>query len=140
KVFLGEEMVYAFDLQPEDGQKMPAFINLQQYYLEKALADRAAQIDRLDLRWKNKVVGLEQRNDGVRLAIDTPDGPYRLDADWVIAADGARSTLRDLLGLEFSGVTFEEKFLIADVRMAADFPTERRFWFDPPFHTGQSAL
>jgi 3-(3-hydroxy-phenyl)propionate hydroxylase len=37
-------------------------------------------------------------------------------------------------------VTFEDKFLIADVRMAADFPTERRFWFDPPFHSGQSAL
>ena len=48
--------------------------------------------------------------------------------------------MRDLLGLGFDGVTFEDKFLIADVRMAADFPTERRFWFDPPFHSGQSAL
>jgi 3-(3-hydroxy-phenyl)propionate hydroxylase len=76
----------------------------------------------------------------VRLTIDTPDGPYALDADWLIAADGARSTARDLLGLTFSGVTFEDKFLIADIKMAADFPTERRFWFDPPFHSGQSAL
>ena len=58
----------------------------------------------------------------------------------MLAADGARSTLRDLLGLGFQGVTFEDKFLIADVHMDADFPTERRFWFDPPFHTGQSAL
>ena len=73
-------------------------------------------------------------------AIDTPDGPYQLEADWLIAADGARSSARDLLGLNFAGVTFEDKFLIADIRMAADFPTERRFWFDPPFHSGQSAL
>jgi 3-(3-hydroxy-phenyl)propionate hydroxylase len=119
---------------------MPAFINLQQYYLEKALVDRAAETGAVDLRWRNRVVSLEQTNDGARLTIETPEGPYRIEADWVIAADGARSTLRDLLRLGFSGLTFEDKFLIADVRMAADFPTERRFWFDPPFHDGQSAL
>ena len=139
KVFLGDTLVYAFDLQPEAGQKMPAFINLQQFHLEKALVDRAGEIG-VDLRWKNRVIGLDLLNDGVRLSVETPDGTYRLDAGWVIAADGARSTVRDLLGLGFTGVTFEDKFLIADVRMAADFPTERRFWFHPPFHSGQSAL
>jgi 3-(3-hydroxy-phenyl)propionate hydroxylase len=140
KVFCGDHLLFSFDLLPEEGHKMPAFINLQQFYLEKALVDRAAEIGGLDLRWKNRVVGLEPLNDGARLTIDTPDGPYRLDAGWVIAADGARSTLRTLLGLDFAGVTFEDKFLIADVRMAADFPTERRFWFAPTFHSGQSAL
>ena len=140
KVFCGDELVFSFDLLPEAGHKMPAFINLQQFYLEKALVDRALTVEGLDLRWKNRVVGIEPRNDGARLAIETPDGNYRLDADWVIAADGARSTLRALLGLDFAGVTFEDKFLIADVHMAADFPTERRFWFSPTFHAGQSAL
>lgn len=140
KVFCGDDLVYEFDLQPEAGHKMPAFINLQQYYVEGALVGGAAELDNVDLRWRNKVVGLEQRNDRVRLRIDTPDGPYDLDADWVIAADGARSTLRDLLGLTFRGVTFDDQFLIADVRMAADFPTERRFWFNPTFHNGQSSL
>ena len=140
KVFFGEEMVYSFDLQPEDGHKMPAFINLQQFYLEKALCDRAGELGNIDLRWKNRLTAVEPHNDHVRVTIDTPDGPYVLEADWLIAADGARSTTRDLLGLGFTGVTFEDKFLIADIRMAADIPTERRFWFDPPFHTGQSAL
>lgn len=140
KVFCGDELVFSFDLLPEDGHKMPAFINLQQFYLEKALCDRAGEIGGLDLRWKNKLTGVEPHNDHVRLTIDTPDGPYTLEADWLIAADGARSTTRDLLGLTFSGVTFEDKFLIADIKMAADFPTERRFWFDPTFHAGQSAL
>jgi 3-(3-hydroxy-phenyl)propionate hydroxylase len=140
KVFRGDNLLFAFDLLPEQGHKMPAFINLQQFYLEKALVDRALEIDGLDLRWKNRLVGLERRNDGVRLTIETPDGAYRLDADWLIAADGARSSVRAQLGLDFSGVTFEDKFLIADVRMAADFPTERRFWFAPTFHSGQSAL
>lgn len=140
KVYLGDDLVYSFDLLPEEGHKMPAFINLQQYYLEKALIDRVEEVDNIDLRWRNRVTGLERRNDYVRLTVDTPDGPYILEADWVIAADGARSALRDMLGLGFKGVTFEDKFLIADVKMAADFPTERRFWFDPPFHSGQSAL
>jgi 3-(3-hydroxy-phenyl)propionate hydroxylase len=140
KVFCGDELLFSFDLLPEEGHKMPAFINLQQYYLEKALVDRALEIENIDLRWKNRVVGLDRLNDGARLAIETPDGIYRLDADWLVAADGARSTVRGLLGLDFAGVTFEDKFLIADVRMAADFPTERRFWFAPTFHSGQSAL
>ncbi len=140
KVFSGDELLFSFDLLPEAGHKMPAFVNLQQYYLEEALVDRALELETIDLRWKNRVVGVDRLNDGARLTIETPDGPYRLDADWLIAADGARSTIRDLLGLDFSGVTFEDKFLIADVHMAADFPTERRFWFAPSFHSGQSAL
>jgi len=140
QVYLGDTQVYSFDLLPEDGHKMPAFINLQQYYLEKALVDRVGEVDGIDLRWKNRVSGLERHEDHVVIAVETPDGPYRLEAEWLIAADGARSTVRDLAGLGFRGQTFEDKFLIADVRMDADFPTVRRFWFDPPFHSGQSAL
>jgi 3-(3-hydroxy-phenyl)propionate hydroxylase len=140
EVYLGNALVYSFDLLPEDGHKMPAFINLQQYYLEKALVDRINEVDGIDLRWKNRVTGLALHDDHVELTIDTPDGPYHLQAEWVIAADGARSTVRELIGLRFRGVTFEDKFLIADIRMAADFATVRRFWFDPPFHSGQSAL
>ena len=140
KVFQRDALLYRFDLLPEDGHKMPAFINLQQYYLEQFLCERAAELDAIDVRWRNKVSAIEPRNDGASLTIDTPDGPYRLDADWVIAADGARSTLRRLLGLAFLGEAFEDRFLIADVRMAGAFPPERWFWFDPPFHDGRSAL
>lgn len=140
KIFLGNELLYRFDLLPEDGHKMPAFINLQQYYAEAFLVDRVNELPQIDLRWRNKVVGLQQRNDHVLLAIDTPDGSYRLKADFVIACDGARSALRGFVGAEFSGEVFEDQFLIADVKMAAEFPTERWFWFDPPFHDGQSAL
>src|SRR5882757_8265883 len=63
KVFLGDKMVYQFDLQPEDGDKMPAFINLQQYYAEAFLVDRVRELPGIDLRWRNKVLGLERRND-----------------------------------------------------------------------------
>jgi len=140
KIFLGQEMLYQFDLLPEDGHKMPAFINLQQYYAESFLVDRVRELPGIDLRWRNKVTGLTQHNDHAVLTIETPDGQYRLRADYVIACDGARSALRGMVGAEFEGEVFEDQFLIADVRMKAEFPTERWFWFDPPFHSGQSAL
>ena len=141
RVFLGEGELYGFDLLPEGGHKMPAFINIQQYYVEAALAARAQSLpDQIDLRWRNRVAGVEPAADGVTLTIETPDGPYRIDADWVVACDGSRSPMRGFMGLDFAGEVFDDRFLIADVKMTAAFPTERWFWFQPPFHSGQSAL
>ena len=140
RVFLGDAMVYQFDLQPEDGHKMPAFINLQQYHAESYLVERVQELPEIDLRWRNKVTGLEQHNDHAVLVIETPDGSYRLSAQYVVACDGARSALRGMVGADFAGEVFEDQFLIADVKVTEEFPAERRFWFDPPFHAGQSAL
>ena len=140
RVFHGKKALYSFDLLPEPDHKYPAFINLQQYYVEATLVDRCAALPNVELRWQNRVAGLRQRNDGVVLEVEAPDGRYRLASEYVIAADGAHSQLRRLLGLEFTGRVFEDRFLISDVRMKADFPSERRFWFAPPFHAGPSAL
>ena len=140
KIFHGDSLLYQFNLLPEQGHKRPAFINLQQYYAEAYLVDRVAELPGVDLRWRNKVSALERRNDYVALTIETPEGPYKLHAQYVIACDGARSSLRQMVGAEFSGQVFEDQFLIADVKMTAAFPTERWFWFDPPFHAGRSAL
>ena len=139
-VYHGDGEVYGFDLLPEPGHRMPAFINLQQYYVEQYLAEHAARLAAVDLRWRHKAVGVDNRPDGVSLAVETPDGRYALDADWVIAADGVRSPIRHMLGLPYEGQRFEDRFLIADVRIMADYPNERRFWFEPPFHAGQSVL
>jgi len=146
KVFRKNELVYTFNLLPESGHHRPAFINLQQYYVEGFLLERAQELPNLEIRWKNKVTGAEQRGTPgaadahVALEIETPDGPYTLLARYVVAADGSRSPLRKLLGLDSHGRTFKDRFLIADVKMEADFPTERWFWFDPPFHPNQSVL
>jgi 3-(3-hydroxy-phenyl)propionate hydroxylase len=140
RIFHGADQLYQFNLLPEQGHKMPAFINLQQFYAEAYLVDRVQELPEIDLRWRNKVTGLEQHNDHAALTIETPDGPYRLAARYVVACDGARSLLRRLVGADFKGQQFEDQFLIADVKMTAEFPTERWFWFDPPFHAGRSAL
>ncbi|MGP8120295.1 MAG: FAD-dependent oxidoreductase [Xanthobacteraceae bacterium] len=140
RIFHGAEQLFQFNLLPEDGHKMPAFINLQQYYAEAYLVDRVAELPDISLRWRNKVTALDRRNDQVVLSIETPDGPYRLAASYVIACDGARSSLRQMVGADIDGQVIEDQVLIADVKMTAEFPTERWFWFDPPFHAGRSAL
>ena len=96
----------------------------------------------IELRGGNKVSGVEEKDGFVALSVDTPDGPYTLEADWLIACDGANSPIRAMLGLDFVGRVFEDNFLIADIVMEANsnFPTERWFWFDPPFNRGQSVL
>ena len=140
KVFFRERKVYDFNLLPEPGHRRPAFINLQQYHFEELLLNRLAQLGTADLRWLNKLTGVSSKDDRVELAIETPDGPYRLSCDWLIAADGAKSAVRNALCLDFRGQVFPDRFLIADVVVKADFPAERWFWFDPPFHRNQSAL
>ena len=140
KVFFQEDLVYSFDLLPEEQHKMPAMINLQQYYLEEYLVEACEQAAGVDLRWKHKLLSLSQQPDHAVLTLETPDGVFQLEADWVIACDGANSDTRRMVGADFTGQFFQDRFLIADVVMKADFPTERWFWFDPPFHRGQSVL
>ena len=140
KVFFRDEEIYRFDLLAEPGHERPAFINLQQYYVEGYLAQRAAQLPLIDVRWMNKVVGVEPQADHVLLTIDTPEGPYRLRADHLVACDGSRSSVRQLIGQESKGRIFRDRFLIADVKIKLDRPAERWFWFDPPFHPNQSVL
>lgn len=146
KVYFDERKVYEFNLLPEKGHKRPAFINLQQYYFEQYLVDRVRQLEvdghPIELRGGNKLLSVEQRPDHVALTIGTPDGSFKMEAEWLIACDGAASPVRSMLGLDFIGRIFEDNFLIADVVMedSPDFPVERRFWFDPPFNRGQSAL
>ncbi len=136
RVFHRDREAYSFNLLPEEGHEYPAFVNLQQYYAEAWLVDACAATGLVDLRWRNAVTAI----DGTRLSINTPAGDYTLHADWILACDGARSFIRRALHLPFEGQVFRDRFLIADVRMQAPFPTERWFWFDPPFHPGQSVL
>jgi len=144
RVFFGDAPVYSFDLLPEPGHERPAFINLQQYHAEAALVERALALPLIDLRWRNKVTALAQHGDHVALEVDTPDGPYTVRAQYVLGCDGSRSTLRSLMGLQASGRVFQDRFLIADVsidgELFEDGRSERWFWFDPPFHPGQSVL
>jgi 3-(3-hydroxy-phenyl)propionate hydroxylase len=140
RVFHHDRLLYSFDLLPESGHKMPAFINLQQFYVEAALVERLVALGG-SVRWCHELSQVEPHEYHVSIGVTTPTGPYRIDADWLIDCEGVRSCVRRALGLEFGGEIFPDKFLICDVRLRrSDFPSERWFWFEPPFHSGQTAL
>jgi 3-(3-hydroxy-phenyl)propionate hydroxylase len=144
RTFHRDTEVFRFELQPEPDHQRPGMVNLQQYWLEQFLVERALHLPNLALRFRHRVAHVEPRADGAVLQVATPDGAFTLRADWLIVADGARSPIRRQLGLELEGRVFRDRFLIADVVMKTDlFPAgqaERWFWFDPPFHPGQSVL
>ncbi|BBU54951.1 oxidoreductase [Mameliella alba] len=145
KVFHDDRKVFEFNLLPEEGHKFPAFINLQQPYFERFIVERVREAQAagapIELRGKNRVDNVTVHDDHVTLEITTPDGPYTIEADWLIGCDGASSPLRGMMGLDFEGRVFEDSFLIADIKMVNDdFPTERWFWFEPYFKSGASTL
>jgi 3-(3-hydroxy-phenyl)propionate hydroxylase len=142
RVYFGEdpEPIYSFDLLQDKEQKYPAFINLQQFYVEEYLIDLFPQYPQTQIRWQNEVVDVDNTDDKVTATVKTPAGNYKVSGDYLIAADGHRSPVRTSMGLDFEGRIFEDHFLIADVKMKADFPAIRRFWFDPPFNPGQTSL
>lgn len=140
RIFFKEDEIDRFDLSPEKHSKYPAFINLQQYYVEQYLIDAVLQEENIDVRWLNKVSKVNQNENQVSISVETHAGNYELACSYLVAADGSRSQIRRMLDLEMLGERFEERFLIADFKMEADFPSERWFWFDPPFAPGQSIL
>lgn len=144
RIFHDRDELFSFDLLPEGGHRCPAFINLSQIHFEKFMAEAIdtarAKGARIELRGKNRVDAIRPGTQSVTLDLMTPDGAYSIEADWVIACDGARSPVREALGFGFDGRVFEDNFLIADVKMKAEFPTERWFWFEPWFKSGASAL
>ena len=134
------EPVYQFDMLPLKDQKNPAFINLQQYYVEEILVAALEARPNVDIRWAHAVSEIDIHDTGASLRISTKDGDYRLDTGYVLACDGSRSTIRKKMGLNFDGRIFEDNFLIADIKLKHDHPSERWFWFDPPFCKGGTAL
>ena len=123
--------------QPDD--KFEPMTNLAQCMMEDILVDEALSLG-VDIRFQTLVTGLVQNDDGAELTLDTPEGPYRLNAQWVVGCDGARSTVRRLMNLRYDGNSFESRFVIADIQLDLDEPVGRRCYFEPPWLPGQTAI
>ena len=127
-----DKLLYSFDLLPEGQEKYQAFLCLPQYYVEEMLVERAKDFPHVDIRWSSRVISVKNDDKTAWLDVETPEGNYRTEADWVIACDGMRSSVRKALGMPFEGDRYVENFVICDVKMVFKFPPQRMFWFDPP--------
>ncbi len=132
--------IYRLEMPSPPGEKYAPMYNLQQQYIEQFLYDEAARSPLIDVRWQSEVSGISQEAQGAVLEVVSPLGHYKLQADYVLAADGARSTIRSAMGLRLRGDNYEGKYVIADVQMAHDFPTERRAFFEPAGNPGGTVL
>ena len=136
-----DKEVFRLEMPNDENQKYPPAISHLQNYIEHVMAGRAEQGGLADVRWQSEVTGLAQGADGVRLDVSTPAGNYALDADWVVACDGARSNVRSLMGLRMQGTRYEGRYMIIDVRVDTEgLPVGRRCWFDPPSKPGGTLL
>ena len=133
--------VLHFKMPADENQKLPPMINLAQYSIEKFLLDAAeARGDLIEIRWQSSVTAIDARENGALLTVNTPEGHYAMEADWVVAADGGRSFLREALGLQLKGTSYEGRYVIVDILLDSNRPTERLAYFDPACNPGSTVL
>jgi 3-(3-hydroxy-phenyl)propionate hydroxylase len=137
--FYKNRIVHHLDIPFSEDDKFYPMTNLAQCIIEKILVDRARALG-VDIRFQTRLNTMEVADTGVTLTLDTPEGEYRVLADWLVGCDGARSAVRRLQGLRFEGQSYESRFVIADFNIALDEPTGRRCYFDPPWLPGHTAL
>jgi 3-(3-hydroxy-phenyl)propionate hydroxylase len=137
RTFSGHDELFAFNLKDDSASEQPPFINLQQFYLEWFLVDRIVELGGTDLRWKSRVLKVEEEAEGVRVEVETPAGTYTLETDWFIDATGANSRIRDALGLDVHPSRSTDRWCITDVRFKVPFGAERWTWVDAPFNEGR---
>jgi 3-(3-hydroxy-phenyl)propionate hydroxylase len=116
------------------------FVNISQYRIEQVLLARALADPLIDVRWSHRVTGLTQNADEVAVTAETPAGPRSLRFAYLVACDGVRSTLRELAGVEWTGYSHRDLFLITDVRAKLPVTKERHFHYDPPFNPGRQLV
>ncbi|MCX6464900.1 MAG: FAD-dependent monooxygenase [Pseudonocardiales bacterium] len=139
RTFHRDAELFAYDLAEPGRPAFPPFVNLSQTRTEQILDERIAAEPLVDLRWGQEVVGIAQDGDGVTVRCT---GGAEICGAYLVVCGGARCTaVRETLGVAFEGRSFDDRFLICDIR--ADLPgwaTERRFYFDPAWNPGRQVL
>ncbi len=132
--------VFRMEAPHDPDDRFFPMLNIQQQYLEEYLLDACEASPLIEVRWGNKVTQVSQQPDHVAAVIDTPEGPYPLSANWLIAADGGRSEIRSMMNLQMEGASYEGFFVIADIKIDLPLPTERLAYFDPEWNRGNTIL
>ena len=134
------QRVFRMEAPHDADDRFYPMLNIQQQYMEEYLIDACKASPMIDFRWGNQCVKVEQQADFARVEIDTSEGPYHLETEWLIAADGGRSGIRAAMNLQMEGASYEGFFVIADIRIDLPLPTERLAFFDPVWNPGNTIL
>lgn len=138
--FYRGQRVFRLEAPHSDDDRFFPMINLQQQYLEQYLVEAASAEPLIDVRWGNRVTAVRQQPGRVHAEVDTPEGPYTIETEWLVSAEGARSGIRSMLDLKLEGASYEGRFVIADIKIDLPLPTERLAFFDPDWNPGNTVL
>ncbi|UFS57192.1 FAD-dependent monooxygenase [Comamonadaceae bacterium M7527] len=141
RTFAGDDEVYHFNLRNRADFKLssqPAFVNIQQFYIEGYLVERIAQLGVVDMRWQSRVSACTQDQRGVTLSVDTPEGSYQLQASYVVDCTGTSTPFHEWCGMPVSSIKRDDRWCIADVRFKETPPTERHTWIEAPFNDNRA--
>lgn len=104
--------ILSFDMtEISDVLKYPFRIQCEQYHLARMMASALEDLPSAQVLFSHRIVHMEQDDQGVTVALETPMEIRKVRADYLIGADGASSIVRKWLGVDFDGFTYPEKFL-----------------------------
>jgi 3-(3-hydroxy-phenyl)propionate hydroxylase len=133
--------VLHFEMPHEPTQRFAPMVNIQQYHVEAFVHAALQGVPNLaQVAWSTRVTGLHAQDDAVLVDVEGPGGRRQVRADWLVACDGGRSTVREQLGLPFAGTQYEGRYVIVDIVQKTRRPVERLAWFDPPSNPGSTLL
>ena len=104
----------------EGHAKYPFFLSTGQHVLAECILRQLVPLPNVQVRWNTRVESFMQDARGVNVTVSTPAGAQELHADWFIGTDGARSTVRQILGLPFEGFTWPDRFIANNIRFPFD--------------------
>jgi len=91
----------------------PYRLHLEQHRLTPIIHLKLRECPNAEVRFSHEVTDFSQTADKVVVTAKTPGGPEKLEAHWLVGADGGRSTVRKCMGVGFDGYTWPERFLVA---------------------------
>lgn len=104
--------IFEFDLaEIADATDFPFRVQCEQYHLAGMLAEKLENHSRAEVLFNHRMLGYVESDDGVEVSLETPYNIRKIKADYIIGADGANSIVRKIMGVEFDGFTYPEKFL-----------------------------
>ncbi|NLY65700.1 MAG: FAD-dependent oxidoreductase [Alcaligenaceae bacterium] len=132
------DIIYEFDAAKKSPSIQPPFLNIQQFYIEWFLVDRINELKTGEIRWKSRVINIKAKQTHTCVEVETPEGTYWLEADWLVDCSGLASSVRERLGLETFPEKGTERWCISDIRFKKDLPLERWTWVESPVNDGRA--
>ena len=133
--------VLHFGMPTEPSQRFAPMLNIQQFHVEEIVhCASQAEPGLAKVRWSNRVEAVQEGPQGAEVLVRSAAGAETVRCDYLIACDGGRSTVRELLGLQFEGTEYDGRYVIVDIVQKTQRPVERLAWFDPPSNPGSTLL